>query len=123
MALPAYYKYRGQQTKSILREAMRGLLPDSIRLRKKQGFILPFGRWFKNGLLEFSREILLDARSLQRGYFDPGGLERLLSGGQGVDDRSARAIYALLTFEFWNRMFIDRSVARETNAVVSESAP
>ena len=40
-----------------------------------------------------------------------------------MDDRSARAIYALLTFEFWNRMFIDRPVADGTNALVSESAP
>jgi asparagine synthase (glutamine-hydrolysing) len=123
MSLPAHYKYRGRQTKSILREAMRGLLPDPIRLRKKQGFILPFGRWFKNGLLEFAREILLDSRSRQRGYFDSGGLERLLSGRQGMDDRSARAIYALLTFEFWNRMFIDRPVASRISATVSESAP
>jgi asparagine synthase (glutamine-hydrolysing) len=122
MSLPAHYKYRGQQTKSILREAMRGVLPDSIRLRKKQGFILPFGRWFKNGLLEFAREILLDSRSRQRGYFDPGGLERLLSGTQGMDDRSARAIYALLTFEFWNRMFIDRPVATRMNAAMIEPA-
>jgi asparagine synthase (glutamine-hydrolysing) len=123
MSLPAHYKYRGQQTKSILREAMRGILPDSIRLRKKQGFILPFGRWFKNGLLEFAREILLDTRSRQRGYFDSPGLERLLSGEQGMDDRRARAIYALLTFEFWNRMFIDRPVPGRINAVVSESVP
>jgi len=123
MSLPAHYKYRGQQTKSILREAMRGVLPEPIRLRKKQGFILPLGRWFKNGLLEFAREILLDSRSRQRGYFDSGGLERLLSGRQGVDDRSARAIYALVTFEFWNRMFIDRPVAGRVNAAMDEPAP
>ena len=123
MSLPAHYKYRGQQTKSILREAMRGVLPDSIRLRKKQGFILPFGRWFKSGLLGFAREILLDTRSRQRGYFDAAGLERLLSGQQGMDDRWARAIYALLTFEFWNRMFIDQPVAGRINAVVSEPVP
>lgn len=123
MSLPAHYKYHGQQTKSILREAMRGVLPDSIRLRKKQGFILPFGRWFKNGLLEFAREILLDTRSRQRGYFDSAGLERLLSGKQGMDDRWARAIYALITFEFWNRMFIDRPAAGRINAVVSEPVP
>ena len=120
MSLPAHYKYRGHQTKSILREAMRGVLPDSIRLRKKQGFILPLGRWFKSGLREFAREILLDTRSCQRGYFNSAGLERLLSGEQGMDDRWARAIYALLTFEFWNRMFIDQPVAGRINAVVSE---
>ena len=123
MSLPAHYKYRGQQTKSILREAMRGVLPEPIRLRKKRGFILPLGRWFKNGLLEFAREILLDSRSRQRGYFDSGGLERLLSGRQGVDDRSARAIYALVSFEFWNRMFIDRPVAGRVNAAMDEPAP
>jgi asparagine synthase (glutamine-hydrolysing) len=118
MALPAHYKSRGRQTKHILREAMRGLLPDSIRLRKKQGFILPFGRWFQDGLLGFAREVLLDRRSLERAYFDARGLEQMLSG-KAMDDRSARAIYALVAFEFWNRMFVDRSSGKSAAASAS----
>jgi asparagine synthase (glutamine-hydrolysing) len=119
MSLPAHYKRRGDQTKLILREAMRGVLPDSIRLRKKQGFILPFGRWFEGGLIQFAREVLLDPRSRQRGYFDSAGLERLLTDQRGMDDRTARAIYALITFEFWNRIFIDGPTADRANAAAS----
>ena len=113
-SLPASYKYQQGTTKYIFREAMKGLLPESIRTRPKQGFILPFGRWFKDGLMNSAREILLDRRSLQRGYFDPAGLRRFLADGT-MDDRRARAVYALIMFETWNRVFIDERSTPKTH--------
>ncbi len=106
-SLPARYKYHRGRSKHILREAMRGLLPRSIVVRGKQGFILPFGRWFKTDLLSFARDVLLDPRTLQRGYFDGQGLRRMVEDMTEADDRSARRLYALLLFEIWNRVFID----------------
>ena len=108
-SLPAQYKYRRGRSKHILREAMRGLLPRSILERGKQGFILPIGRWFKTDLLRFACEVLLDSRTLQRGYFDGRGLRQMLDGTTHADDRHARQLYALLLFEIWNRMFVDRT--------------
>ena len=68
-SLPAAYKYRNGRSKHIMREAMRGLLPSSIVDRGKQGFILPIGKWFEKDLTAFAHEVLLDRRTLQRGYF------------------------------------------------------
>jgi asparagine synthase (glutamine-hydrolysing) len=47
--IPASYKLRGRVTKYILKEAVRGLIPDQVIDRPKKGFGIPIGRWFKNG--------------------------------------------------------------------------
>jgi len=107
-SLPSSYKYWRSQSKHILREAMRGILPPTIASRRKQGFILPIGTWFKTDLIGFAREVLLDSRTLQRGYFSPAGLRQTVEGMRGGDDRFARRLYALLLFETWNRVFVDR---------------
>jgi asparagine synthase (glutamine-hydrolysing) len=47
--IPSSYKLRGGITKYILKEAVRGLIPDRIIDRPKKGFGIPIGHWFKNG--------------------------------------------------------------------------
>jgi asparagine synthase (glutamine-hydrolysing) len=47
--IPSSYKLRGGVTKYILKEAVRGLIPDQVIDRPKKGFGVPIGRWFKNG--------------------------------------------------------------------------
>jgi asparagine synthase (glutamine-hydrolysing) len=101
---------------------MRRLLPKPIVGRGKQGFVLPFGRWFKTDLLDFAREVLLDPRTLQRGYFDPPALRQMLKAMSGADDRYARQLYALLLFEIWNRVFLDRTEAPAVPAVLEVPA-
>jgi asparagine synthase (glutamine-hydrolysing) len=52
--IPAGYKLRGGVTKYILKEAVRGLIPDRVIDRPKKGFGIPIGRWFKNGDLNLN---------------------------------------------------------------------
>lgn len=47
--IPSRLKLRNGQTKFILKEAMKGLLPDWVLARKKQGFGVPVGRWLAEG--------------------------------------------------------------------------
>jgi asparagine synthase (glutamine-hydrolysing) len=49
--IPWQWKFRKGQTKYILKKAMEPLLPPSILYRKKKGFGMPIGSWFKNGTL------------------------------------------------------------------------
>ncbi len=49
--IPANYKLRGGITKYILKEAVRGLIPDEVIDRPKKGFGSPIGNWFKSGQL------------------------------------------------------------------------
>ncbi len=105
--IPPHLKLKGFRTKFILKTAFQDLLPDPIVKRKKMGFAVPLSRWFKNELKDSIYEILLDRRTLNRGYFRKEGVERLLSDHIALRyDHSAR-IWALLFLEVWFRVFMD----------------
>ena len=50
--IPSNWKYRRGQTKYILKKALEPVLPKDVLYRKKQGFGVPIGAWFKNGDLD-----------------------------------------------------------------------
>ena len=76
--LPAALKIRNGRKKHILKEAAAGLVPASILARRKQGFAVPVGGWFRGDLREFFSDVLLSARARERGYFQPRFVERLV---------------------------------------------
>ena len=45
--IPSELKLRNGRTKDILKRAMHGILPDEVLNRRKQGFAIPLGRWFR----------------------------------------------------------------------------
>lgn len=104
-AIPANLKVRGQEKKWILREAMRGWLPDEILDRPKQGFSVPLSRWLRTDLRDWAEEILLDRETLQRGYFRPAGVRKLLARHAAGSDGDAKRIWALLMLELWHREY------------------
>jgi asparagine synthase (glutamine-hydrolysing) len=50
MSLPSRLKLQGGTGKLILREAIRGIVPDSVLTRPKQGFAVPLPEWFRGPL-------------------------------------------------------------------------
>jgi len=54
--IPHAWKYRNGQTKYILKKALEPIVPHDILYRPKQGFAIPVGSWFKNGLLSINSE-------------------------------------------------------------------
>lgn len=48
--IPARFKLRWHQDKVLLRQVMVGRLPERIRRRKKTGFTVPLGQWYKGKL-------------------------------------------------------------------------
>jgi asparagine synthase (glutamine-hydrolysing) len=106
-SIPADLKVRGGEKKWILRRALRGWLPDDILDRPKQGFSVPLSNWLRGDLREWSREVLLDPGTLERGYFVPAAVDRLLERHAGGADGDAKRIWALVMLEQWHREFID----------------
>jgi asparagine synthase (glutamine-hydrolysing) len=105
--LPDEWKLRGWTTKRVLREAMKGLLPESILNRPKMGFPVPFAAWTRGGWNAVAREILLDRRSRERGILEPRAVDALLRAhAAGAADGGDR-IWSLLNLELWHRTFID----------------
>src|SRR5205807_1452253 len=77
--LPDAWKLSGWTTKRVLREAMKGLLPESILRRPKMGFPVPFAAWSRGQWNGVVRDVLLDRRSRERGIVDGAAVDRLLT--------------------------------------------
>jgi asparagine synthase (glutamine-hydrolysing) len=110
--IPPEMMLRGGRTKWILKEAMRGVLPDDIIDRRKHGFAIPLGRWFRGTLGGFVRDLLLTKRSRERGIFNPAAIEALVRSheeGRPLDLQ----IWTLLSFELWCRAFVDARPRRQ----------
>jgi asparagine synthase (glutamine-hydrolysing) len=109
-SLPAHYKVRRLTTKYILKKALSDKLPEEIICRKKAGFPVPYESWLRNELNDWVKDILLDPQSVQRGYFDRKGIERLISDDLQQGGYS-KEIFSLAMLELWHRAFLDVSVA------------
>ena len=108
--VPGSMKIRDGVTKRLLREAMKGILPEVTRTRvKKTGWNAPAHRWFTGK----GKELILDlARSREfreRGIYDPAEVERLaveheeivLSGRTA--DNHMMFLWQVLNLELWLR--------------------
>jgi asparagine synthase (glutamine-hydrolysing) len=120
-SLPERLKLRGSTTKYILRESMKGVLPDGILTRPKMGFPVPIGAWFRGPYSYVLDEFVLSSRALDRGIFEPDFLRDLVrrhrTGGENHDER----LWALVNFEMWLRRFFDREDSQMTQIRQIES--
>jgi asparagine synthase (glutamine-hydrolysing) len=107
--IPASHKLRGRTTKHILKESLRGILPDEILFREKMGFAVPLDHWFRNDLKEMAYDLLLGKRSCERGYFCEGYVRKMLDEHAGGKWNWQHQIYNLLMLELWQRSFIDEA--------------
>lgn len=106
--LPADLKIRGLTTKYILKRVFSPLLPGRNVKRPKMGFGVPLDRWFRADLREMVHETLLSPRAVQRGYFRPDAVRRILREQERNRWHWHHHIYNLLMLELWHRRFIDR---------------
>ena len=106
--MPSDAKFQDGCGKFVLRRAMEGLLPEPTLYRRKQGFTPPDQTWYRRENLKFVESTILSSRALDRGYFRPAALRRILED-HFLDRRNHRfLIWSLMCFEWWNRLFVDR---------------
>lgn len=105
--MPDSMKLRGGTTKYVLRESMKGVLPEKILTRSKMGFPVPIGSWFRGPYKSVVDEYVLGERALSRGIFAPEFVRKIVSLHQSGEDHSER-LWALVNFEMWLRRFFDR---------------
>jgi len=106
-ALPDHLRLNGTQGKYLLKKVMERHLPHEIIYRKKRGFPVPIAVWFRGPLYQRVRDILLDQRSLSRGYFRPEYIRRVLERHRAGSEDLSRRIFSLLTLELWHRKYVD----------------
>jgi asparagine synthase (glutamine-hydrolysing) len=105
--LPERMKLRGTTTKYVLRRSMEGILPEPILKRRKMGFPVPLGAWFRGEFRSIVDDYVLSERALERDFFDRKFLTSLVGEHQsGMKDHSER-LWSLVNLEIWLRQFID----------------
>ena len=98
---------RGQ--KYILRKlAERVGVPREVLDRPKQGFALPLLHWMRHELRELVLTLLLEPRTLQRGYFNESGVRHLLQEFFSGHTDDYLLIWRLMMFELWHRNFLEQ---------------
>jgi asparagine synthase (glutamine-hydrolysing) len=106
-SLPEKLKLRGLTTKYLLKRVLRQLLPAENLDRRKMGFGVPIGQWFRGRLEPFLREVLLSEKSLGRGLFIPAEVRDLVERHTSAEKDYSSQLWTLLMLELWFRRFID----------------
>ncbi len=104
--LPERMKIRKGETKWILREAMKNILPTEILTRSKMGFPVPVGAWFRNEYKSVVDEFVTSERALGRGIFNADFVRELVLKHNGGEDHSLR-LWFLVNFEIWQRQVLE----------------
>ena len=100
--LPDRLKRRGGRGKIVLKKAVSDLLPPEIVARRKHGFGVPLGEWFRGELKGRAEALLLDRPRLAR-WLRPEAVRRLFAEHlSGRGDRGHQ-LWTLLTLELWLR--------------------
>jgi asparagine synthase (glutamine-hydrolysing) len=106
-SLPENLKMKGFETKSLLKKVAARLVPKEVIYRRKMGFGVPIGNWFRGEMKGFVKEILLSEKSLKRGIIKPEFIEKYVrEHTQGEFDHTHQ-IWTLLMLEMWFQQFID----------------
>lgn len=106
-AIPGRHKVRGWQTKAVLREALRGIVPREILTRPKMGFPVPVSDWFRGRFWSLIEEFVLGPRAIRRGHFAPEFLKRLAEEHRRGAANHGERLWLLVNLEIWQRIFID----------------
>lgn len=110
VGLTAHWKMRGSNQKYIFKRlAARVGVPTEVLDRPKQGFAVPMVHWIRNELKQEFTQLLLEPRTIERGYFDRQALSAVLEEHfRGRRDHSSK-LWRLLMFELWHRNFLEAS--------------
>jgi asparagine synthase (glutamine-hydrolysing) len=100
MSLPQQRKAPNNQLKYLLKKAVRGVIPDAIIDRPKQGFGVPIVDWFRRELGDQIRKKLVEF-SEAHPYFNRAQVEQFLATSNG-----ALAWY-LYNFALWHETWIE----------------
>ncbi|MDA7621892.1 asparagine synthase (glutamine-hydrolyzing) [bacterium] len=99
MSIPTEVKIRDGQLKAVLKRAVRGLIPDELIDRRKQGFGVPVYEWFFERLGESAKKEILEFCS-ETNYFDKEAVLELFT------KKKAQKIWYLMNLALWWKHYI-----------------
>lgn len=109
LSLPPEFLMGDIQTKRLLREAMRGLLPEPVRTRwNKQGFRPPQETWFRGRLMEILRDSLEAREFREDPLWDHRWWRKILERYERGETSLGWLLWQPLMASSWKRHFVAR---------------
>jgi asparagine synthase (glutamine-hydrolysing) len=105
--IPRRFQLQGLTGKHILKKAVKDLLPHSILYRPKLGFPTPWSGWLAGSQLDTIEAMLLESRSMDRGFFKRAAVERLFKEHRANSYDHYDRIWRLLNLELWHRVCLE----------------
>jgi len=101
--VPDQFKVRGRSGKYLLKKAFAKELPETIRVRGKQGFGIPISAWFRGPLYDWAKELLVQNGSFSNQWFDKNTMDTLLEEHRSGQMDHGKRIYALTMLALWRK--------------------
>jgi len=108
------------KAKYLLKRAFADFLPEPILTRKKMGFNVPTGIWFREGQRRLISQLLLSEQARSRGFFDDAFVASLLRDHLEGRTNYQAQLFILASLELWFRIFIDSSRLESPQVSVEE---
>ena len=106
VSLPRKYKIKGFETKHILKDVARSLVPAQLIERPKMGFSIPRAEWLRTGMKDLLIDSLTDATTTQRGWFHPNEIKNTIDAHMVGKDKD-NVLWPALMLELWARRWLD----------------
>ena len=106
-SLPGSIKIKAGRVKSILKNAVRDLLPPALIERPKEGFIMPINEWLIDKLAGFVRATLAPERLKSHGLFKPEAVVQMIDAHFNGQARHGDRIWNLLMLQLWWERYVD----------------
>jgi asparagine synthase (glutamine-hydrolysing) len=107
--VPPGMKLNNGVTKHVMRESLRGTIPDEVLTQKKAGFGAPIDYWLANELRDMVGDMLSPDRIKRRGLFNTEAVQSMLSNHHAGKSDNSFQIWQLLTLEQWFSTFVDEN--------------
>ena len=106
VSLPRKYKIKGFETKHILKDVARSLVPAELIDRPKMGFGIPRAEWLRTGMKEMVIDTLTDTTATQRGWFNTSEVKKVIDIHMAGEDKD-NLLWPMLMLELWARTWLD----------------
>lgn len=104
--IPSHLKIKGFMNKKyIFKESLRGILPQEILFRKKKGFGIPIGEWFRSDLKDYAFQTLLSPEKGGHKLLERSAVKRLLDDHARGKRENGALIWDLIMLELWYREY------------------
>jgi len=99
--VPAALKLDGRREKAVLKDAVKGMLPDAVIERPKSGMMVPVQKWFRGPLKPWAEGLLLDKEACIARYIRQEPLREWLQNAPMTYPRHGVKIWLVLALELW----------------------